>query len=500
MEENKVDSVNETKEEKKKEPMTTKQKVFLGLRIAFNVVFYALIIFLFLFSLMNIRGGNGTESFPNIFGRGFLSVQSDSMQRDEKKTIYPEWNTYEIGGFTTGDLLNVKTFNKSDADKLKVGDVITFKWNINGRPVLNTHRIVEVFKVDGVIDHFVTQGDKMAQTIRYKSDASNAEMTNWENNDIIQIVKPDNIVGVVTSVNAGAGKILDTIQKNWLFIFVIPIIVLLVIEVFLVVRNIMILRGEKNKLELADSKEAMLAEVEAEKEKMRQELLAELRAQGLAPAEDKPASEPTPEPEPQAEPVEEAKEETVVLASAETTEEPVKEKPTTEEVVEEAKEEVQLEEEHQVEETQVEAAETPTEELTEEKNDDKVEEEPQVEAQEEQVEDAPVEVAETSSEEVTDDKVEDVPQEEVTKEDAVQEEAQPEAKEEATDEIRPEIDEDVEEKKEEPKKKAPTKKSTSTTKKASTTKKSTSTSTKKSTSSTKKASTTKKTTTKKSEK
>ena len=68
-----------------KEPMTTKQKVFFGLRIAFNVVFYALIIFLFLFSIMNIRGGNGSENFPNIFGRGFLSVQSDSMERDESK-------------------------------------------------------------------------------------------------------------------------------------------------------------------------------------------------------------------------------------------------------------------------------------------------------------------------------------------------------------------------------------------------------------------------------
>ena len=102
--ENKNEIVEQTTEKKKKEPMTTKQKVMLGLRIAFNVVFYALIIALFLFSLMNIRGGNGTTNFPNIFGKGFLSVQSDSMERDEsKKSQWPtEWANYSIGEIKTG--------------------------------------------------------------------------------------------------------------------------------------------------------------------------------------------------------------------------------------------------------------------------------------------------------------------------------------------------------------------------------------------------------------
>ena len=46
----------------------------------------------------------------------------------------------------------------------------------------------------------------------------------------------------------------------------------------MVVKNIMDLKGEKQKVALASDKEAMMAEIEAEKEKMRQELLAELRA------------------------------------------------------------------------------------------------------------------------------------------------------------------------------------------------------------------------------
>ena len=338
---------NNIDKKENKEPMTTKQKVFFGLRIAFNVVFYTLIIFLFLFSIMNIRGGNVSENFPNIFGRGFLSVQSDSMERDEKKTIYAEWKDYEIGGFTTGDLLNVKTFDEKDVDKLKIGDVITFQWTINGQQALNTHRIVNIYKDSANKTVIVTQGDKKAQSIKYNPNASATELYIQESQGVFEVVSPEIIKGIVTSVNSGAGKTLDTIQKNWLFIFVIPIIVLLVIEVFLVVRNIMILRGEKNKLELADSKEAMMNEVEAEREKMRQELLAELRAQGLAPQE-------------------EAKEEPKVEETV-----------ATEEAKDESSEEVKLDsdqEETQVEEQPTESTDEVEETKVEEKNDSEVEE------------------------------------------------------------------------------------------------------------------------------
>lgn len=328
--------------ENKKEPKTTKQKVFFGLRIAFNVVFYALIIFLFLFSIMNIRGGNGTESFPNIFGRGFLSVQSDSMKRDENKKVYPEWENYEVGGFVTGDLLNVKTFSESDADKLKIGDVITFKCVIKGKPALNSHRIVDIIKVDNKVVTVVTQGDWVAQNYtKYNKDWTPAEKMSYSqtavnDNYIFESVAIDSVVGVVTSVNSGAGAFLDKVQKNWLFIFVIPIIVLLVIEVFLVVRNIMILHGEKNKLELENNKDAILAD---EKEKLRQELLAELRAQGLAPQE-------------------EAKEEPKVEETV-ATEETKDESPEEVKLDSEEKEEIQVEEQptestNEVEETKVE--------------------------------------------------------------------------------------------------------------------------------------------------
>ncbi len=336
--------MEETKNEiiEEKQPRTTKQKVFLGLEIAGNVVFYLIIIALFLFALFNINGGNGTENFPNLFGTGYLSVQSDSMKRSDKFNELEEWKDYEIGGFETGDLLKDSVFHENDADELKVGMVITFYGKLQGTSQngLITHRIVDVNVVNGAVQSVTTQGDAVAQLTPYiKAGSKRAEgMTeqeialynyNLEGAGSIENVELVNIRGIVKSVSVGAGSVLDNIRDNYLFYFVLPVAVLLLFEIFLVVRNIMILRGEKNKAELEGTREAMMADVEAEKEKMRQELLAEMRAQGLVLEDTK----------------EEVKEENKVEESTEDNKEEVVETETTTEVVEETNTEEEKKEE-----------------------------------------------------------------------------------------------------------------------------------------------------------
>ena len=334
--------MEETKNEiiEEKQPRTTKQKVFLGLEIAGNVLFYLVIIALFLFALFNINGGNGTENFPNLFGTGYLSVQSDSMKRSDKFNELEEWKDYEIGGFETGDLLKDSVFHENDAYELKVGMVITFYGKLKGTTQngLITHRIVDVNVVNGSIQSVTTQGDAVAQLTPYiKAGSKRAEgMTekeialynyNLEGAGSIENVELTSIKGIVKSVSVGAGSVLDNIRQNYLFYFVLPVAVLLLFEIFLVVRNIMILRGEKNKAELEGTREAMMADVEAEKEKMRQELLAEMRAQGLVLEDTK----------------EEVKEENKVEESTEDKKEEVVEAETTESVEEEKKEETEEE-------------------------------------------------------------------------------------------------------------------------------------------------------------
>ena len=300
------DIKEKNKEEKPKR--TTKQKVFLGLEIAGNIVFYLLIIALFLFAIFNINGGNGTDNFPNIFGKGLVSVDSNTengqSMTHENGAKLDEWNDYPISdGFNPGDLLWADTFDESDKGKLHVGDVIVFVHQVNGSQKLVTHRIVQINDDNTV----VAQGDKVAlePSIKYvggvrlpKAYIGNGTarydyvkslgMTDEEINsfnysiaDTYEVKNISDIRGIVTSVTAGGGKVLKNLQDNYLFYFVIPVGVLLLLEIFLVIRNIVILRGEKNKAELEDTREAMLKDVEAEKERIRQELLAEMRAQGL---------------------------------------------------------------------------------------------------------------------------------------------------------------------------------------------------------------------------
>ena len=232
---------------------------------------------------MNINAGNGTDNFPNIFGKGILNVETDSMERSKDGYVLDEWETYAIPEINTGDLIYADVFD-GRIESLKVGDVIVFAGKIRGNNALITHRIVHIYQ-----SYVATQGDKVISLFgeEKKYDANDkdkcvelaGDMIDGNADNPAQLVSVDSIRGVVTGVNRGAGYALSNIRQNWLFYFVLPIAAILLIEIVFVVKNFLDLRHEKNKASLQDDKEAMMAELEAEKEKMRQELLAELRAQ-----------------------------------------------------------------------------------------------------------------------------------------------------------------------------------------------------------------------------
>ena len=325
-----------------------KNKALFILKIVGNVIFYLIIIALFIFALMNIRGGK--TSFPNIFGRGFLSVQSTSMERSADKKQPEEWNGYEIKEIKKGDLVLVKTFS-GKAEDIKVGDVITwYDSSIGSTGALNTHRIVYINAENGYV---IAQGDKVAQTSPFdKNDPLGVYNYTLEASGAIQNVSISSILGVTTGVWGGAGKVLDNMQKNWLWYFVLPIAILLLVELFFVFKNIMDYRNEKKRLAEGDkAKEDIKAELEAEREKMKAELLAELKASGVI--QDKPE-----EKEEEIKP-EEPKEEKVVVAPVEDVKETQSQEAKEPEVVEE---EENLDEEPVVEEKE----ETPKESLKEE--------------------------------------------------------------------------------------------------------------------------------------
>lgn len=270
-------SLNEKKKSKTKTILT----------IVLNVIFYLIILVLLLWSIMNINAGSSNGGFPNIFGYGFLSVQSDSMTRPSEFTgpsdsLKNEYNNYTVGSFSKGDLLKVKVFKESDYNNLKVGDVVTFY--DDSLKALNSHRIVEVKYIDDNdkskgLSLVTVQGDYSVWLKGSYVEADTAEKQTLYGSGDVAYLQASQIKGVAYDVVYGAGKVVDNLHQNWLFYFVIPVAVLLLVEIFVVIKNFMELKGTKQKESLATDKELMMKELEAEREKMRQELLREIKGE-----------------------------------------------------------------------------------------------------------------------------------------------------------------------------------------------------------------------------
>ena len=274
--------------EQSNEKKSKKELIIFISKIVGNVVFYAVIVMLLLFSIMNINAGSKNGGFPNIFGRGFLSVQTNSMVRNESGSYYDEveetFKDNAVSEFKKGDLVYAKVIRKKNFDKLIVGDVITFY--DESLKALNTHRIVYIDRdEEGEIQLIAVQGDKTASELGVydPTDTLNAQAL-VENGHVIELSGEEfeYVKGVIYKVKAGGGAALENIQKNWLWYFVIPVLLFLLVEVYFVVKNVMDLKGAQQKEALASDKEQMMAELEAQKEEMRKQILAELQAQANA--------------------------------------------------------------------------------------------------------------------------------------------------------------------------------------------------------------------------
>lgn len=358
---------NEIKEEKTK--ITPKQKVWLGVRIAFNVIFYAIILLVLLFSISNIRAKNEKDRIPNIFGIGYLNVLSDSME-----------GNYE-DSFKAGDMIIVKTASEDRIANLKVGDIVTFydnnlAANTGVSTALNTHRIVYIDKEANL---FYTVGDKSMlnyeKNNNKKFDLSQLEgISSIERREILaSAFGPKNyqefgsieIRGIYSTKWDGFGKVIQTINNHFVSIIILPIAALLLLEIAYLIYNIMKVREEKIKKNLQP--EADLVMTDDDKEKLKAELRAQLLAEmGVAAPAANESSEESLE-----KPTEEASEETKDEAAEDTSAlDNAPEEQSVEEIApeEEVTEEAATVEETPVEEVQVEEAQT------EEKTQDVVEE------------------------------------------------------------------------------------------------------------------------------
>ena len=238
------------------------QKWFNITKLVVNIVFYTLIVVLVLFSMANINKKDD-YSVPNLFGKGFTTVVTPSMDGTQKDSFDEE------------DLIFLSVVTEKNIDKkLKKVEVRNY--------ILNTHRVVDIVEVNGKT-LYITQGDKVAEmndSYKYNADRD------WDSelglsNEKCELVSADDVRGIYTGKWNGFGKVFKFLQTSngFMICVVLPIALFFVIELLLLVLNFMKIKQEKRDKQHAEDmeriKQEQAAQLEAEKARIRAEILAE---------------------------------------------------------------------------------------------------------------------------------------------------------------------------------------------------------------------------------
>lgn len=231
------------------------RKKYAPLKIIGNTLFYLVIIMLIVFSIatMQLKSKN---DIANLFGFGFMTVQTGSMDGDREDS------------FTTNDLIFVNLIDKENPSIIQIDDIVVFyKLDLddnqaNGaQPGFVTHRVVDTMTADGET-FFITKGDANSQE------------------DLVGL-SLDEILAVYRSKWVGAGAALKYLQtpSGFLVAVVLPVALLLLIQGYVMIKNIITLNKEKVTAHLEKEKAATMQALELEKEKIRQQIIQEMNAQ-----------------------------------------------------------------------------------------------------------------------------------------------------------------------------------------------------------------------------
>lgn len=196
----------------------------------FNVVIDILIILVLIVSVFTLISvfatTKGGEGVPNLFGKAPISVLTDSMAGDKEDN------------FNKGDLLICDVVDSKADNKFEVGDIVTFRQDINGdgNADLVTHRLYEK-QEDG---SFFTKGDA---NDTYDQNPANATVFNpIYSDDILAVYHGSKINGV--------GNFVDFIRSplGFFICILLPMIIFFIYQAVRVIINAMAYSKEKGRL------------------------------------------------------------------------------------------------------------------------------------------------------------------------------------------------------------------------------------------------------------
>lgn len=208
-------------------------RVKKGLDIASTVII--IIIFIFGIVIMAAALSKNEDGIPSVFGVSFVDIKTDSMQ----------------GTLNVKDVAIIKKVN--DVSEIEVGDIITFKFQKDGKDELNTHKVIEI----------IPNEDNPSLT-RFRTQGDNEELPDAET------VILSRIVGKYVFRIPGFGHVTWFLQQWYGFVIVIilPLGAYLVYRIIVLARVISQLNKEKVSAAVATESDTLKAELEALRQKV----------------------------------------------------------------------------------------------------------------------------------------------------------------------------------------------------------------------------------------
>ncbi|HBJ19432.1 MAG TPA: hypothetical protein DDY70_06845 [Clostridiales bacterium] len=222
----------------------TQSKARKTIGIVANVILWLFVIFSVGVTVIAVSASANKKGVPCVGGNCYLTVLSDSMNAPK-----PEWVGEDApAGFSKGDMLISRYIVDDEAAiaALRVGDIITFEWDITNDGVIsegeyNTHRIVRIVETDGKIDYFETQGD-------------NAEYSRGQT----EKVKPAAVIARYDGNKlSGVGHVMNFLQSSLGFglCILLPLALFFVYELVVFIRTVLSLKNEGKKVISAEDEE-----------------------------------------------------------------------------------------------------------------------------------------------------------------------------------------------------------------------------------------------------
>lgn len=230
------------------ENMDNSKKALKVLKVIGNVLIWIFVVFAVVITVLVFASQNDADGVPSLGGKSVINVLTNSME--------PTINTGDI-------IIGQRLIGDEEKQGLKVDDVVTFKFQKEGRTEFNTHRIIEV-RTDstGAVSQYITKGDNKEANVA----------------NVTETVSYRDVVAVWTGTRfAKLGTFLNFLQTStgFLVVIVIPLVLFFLYELF---RFFMALRSVRK----SGKKEITAADEEEIKRKAIEEYLRQQEAEKKA--------------------------------------------------------------------------------------------------------------------------------------------------------------------------------------------------------------------------